>query len=104
MTTIRTSTIGTSLAQSSHLRITTHRIVNLGRQQLVRLSRREVNHRAANVTDDDDDDIDEVMRDEQPQGYTFNYDAHNRDAPFDSYDPYIPDPSVGIIAKYEGSQ
>jgi hypothetical protein len=47
----------------------------------------EVNHRAAKVTHDDDEDIYGVMRDEQPQGYTFNYDAHNRDAPFDSYDP-----------------
>jgi hypothetical protein len=50
----------------------------------------EANHRAAKVTDVDDDDTDEVMQ--EPQGYAFNYDAHNRDSPFtpfDSYDPYF---------------
>jgi hypothetical protein len=51
----------------------------------------EANHRAAKVTDaNDDDDNDEVIQ--EPQGYTFNYDAHNRDSPstpFDSYDPYF---------------
>ena len=39
------------------------------------------------------------MQDEQPQGYVFNYDAHNRDAPFtpfDSYDPYFAEPPSNI--------
>jgi hypothetical protein len=42
----------------------------------------EANYRAAKVTGVDDDDTDEVLQDEQPQGYVFNYDSHNRDAPF----------------------
>jgi hypothetical protein len=49
----------------------------------------EANHRAARVTDVNDDDTDEVMQ--EPQGYAFNYDTHNRApfTPFDSYDPYF---------------
>jgi hypothetical protein len=50
----------------------------------------EANHKIARVIDaNDNNDNDKVMQ--EPQGYAFNYNTHNRApfTPFDSYDPYF---------------
>jgi hypothetical protein len=59
-----TSTIVTSLAQSSHLRLTTPSTDNIWEATKGPAIKAEANHRPAKVTDFDDDDTDEVMQDE----------------------------------------